>query len=75
MTKENEEELKDILIFNLKFFRIFFSKDLMKRYLELNSNSELARIYEEYKELDLTNKDNENKASELNVKFIELAEK
>jgi len=72
---ENEEKLKDVLIFNLKYFRIFFSKDLMKKYLELENNSELKLIYEKYKELDLTNRNNEENATSLNTRFIQLAEK
>lgn len=75
VSKQNEEKLKGVLIFNLKIFRIFFSEDLMKRYLELESNSELELIYEEYKGLSLTDKENEEKAFTLNTKFIEVAEK
>lgn len=75
VSKQNEEKLKDVLIFNLKIFRIYFSEDLMKRYLELESNSELELIYEEYKGLSLTDKENEEKAITLNTKFIEIAEK
>ena len=72
---QNEEKLKDVLLFNMKFFRIFFTEDLMKRYLEIESNSELKLIYEEYKKLSLTDKENEKIAIALNTKFIEIAEK
>lgn len=73
VTKENEAAFKKIVIRNLEIFRIFFSADLMKKYLELEENDELQRIYEEYEKLDVTNEKNEAKAEKLNARFIELA--
>ena len=74
VSPDKTEELKKILIFNLKFFRIFFTEDLMKRYIELDDNVELKLIYEAYLKVDLTDKKHEDEAIELNARFIEIAE-
>jgi hypothetical protein len=74
VSSDKTEELKKILIFNLKFFRIFFTEDLMKRYIELDDNVELKLIYEAYLKVNLTDKKHEDEAIELNARFIEIAE-
>lgn len=75
VSEENEAALKEVLLRNLEIFRIYFSDDLMKKYLELEENAELRLIYEEYEKLNLTDDKNEAMARELNTRFVEVVER
>lgn len=72
VSEENEAALKEVLLRNLEIFRIYFSDDLMKKYLELEENAELRLIYEEYEKLNLTDDKNEAMARVLNTRFVEV---
>lgn len=71
--QENNEQLKMILIFNMGFFRSFFSEYLMKRFLEINDNPQLREVYVEYSDLSHFDEDDKERAKYLNERFIALA--